>query len=58
VLIKNLAIFLPEFLPMSFKIQLLEISTQKQKEQKQKQLDDDRLVTTQDWKIDLMSLFF
>ncbi len=43
---------------MSFKIQLLEISPQKQKEQKQKQLDADRLVTTQDWKLNnLMSLF-
>jgi hypothetical protein len=37
----------------------LEISPQKQKEKKQKQLDADRVVTTQDWKLNnLMSLFF
>ena len=40
VLIKNLAIFFlfpsKEFLPISFKIQLLETSSQKQKEQRQK----------------------
>ena len=43
VLIKHLAIFflLPskKFLPISFKIQLLETSPPKQKEQRQKQLD-------------------
>ncbi len=43
VLIKHLAILflLPskKFLPLSFKIQLLETSPQKQKEQRQKQLD-------------------
>ncbi len=35
-----------EFLPLSFKIQLLETSPQKQKEQRQKQLGADKLVTT------------
>ncbi len=43
VLIKHLAIFFifprKHFLPISFKIQLLEISPQKQKEQRQLQLD-------------------
>jgi hypothetical protein len=43
VLIKHLAIFFPfpskKFLPISFKIQLLETSPQKQKEQRQMQLD-------------------
>ncbi len=43
VLIKHLAIFLllptKKFLPISLKIQLLETSPQKQKEQRQKQLD-------------------
>jgi hypothetical protein len=43
VLLKHLAIFylLPskKILPISFKIQLLETSTQKQKEQRQQQLD-------------------
>ncbi len=42
VLIKHLAIFFlfpsKKFLPISFKIQLLKISPQKQKEQRQKQL--------------------
>ncbi len=43
VLIKHLAIFLllptKKFLPISLKIPLLETSPQKQKEQRQKQLD-------------------
>ncbi len=43
VLVKHLAIFFlfpsKKFLPITFKIQLLETSPQKQKEQKQKQLD-------------------
>ncbi len=43
VLIKHVAIFFifhsKKFLPMSFKIQLLETSPQKQKEQRKKQLD-------------------
>jgi hypothetical protein len=53
VLIKNLVFFflLPskEFQPISFKIQALETSPQKQKqkEQRQKQLVADKLVTTQ-----------
>ncbi len=47
-----------EFLPISFKFQLLETSPQKQKEQRQKQLGTDKLVTTQIWKLkNLMSLF-
>jgi hypothetical protein len=47
-----------EFLPISFKIQLLETSPQIQKEQRQKQLGADKLVTTQIWKLKiLMSLF-
>jgi hypothetical protein len=58
----HLAIFFlfpnKEFLPISFKIQLWETSPQKQKEQRQKQLGDDMLVTTQIWKLkNLMSLF-
>jgi hypothetical protein len=62
VLIKNLPIFFlfpsKEFLPISFKIQLLETSPQKQKEQRQKQLCADKLVTTQIWMLkNLMSLF-
>jgi hypothetical protein len=62
VLIKNLAIFFlfssKEFLPISFKIQLLETSPQNQKDQRQKQLGADKLVTTQIWKLkNLMSLF-
>jgi hypothetical protein len=61
-LIENLAIFFlfpsKEFLPISFKIQLLETSPQKQKEQRQMQLVADKLVTTQIWKLKiLMSLF-
>jgi hypothetical protein len=36
-----------EFLPIPFKIQLLETSPQKQKEQRQKQLGADKLVTLQ-----------
>jgi hypothetical protein len=47
-----------EILPISFKIQLLETFPQKQKDQGQKQLDADKLVTTQIWKLkNLMSLF-
>jgi hypothetical protein len=47
-----------EFLPISFKIQLLETSPQKQKEQRQKQLGADKLATTQIWKLKIfMSLF-
>ncbi len=61
VLIKNLAIFFlfpsREFLPISFKIPLLETSPQKQKEQKQKQFGADKLVTPQIWKLkNLMSM--
>jgi hypothetical protein len=45
-------------MPISFKIQLLETSPQKQKEQRQKQLGADKLVTIQIWKLkNLMSLF-
>jgi hypothetical protein len=63
VLIKNLAIFFlfprKKFLPISFKIQLLETSPQKQEEQRQKQLGADKLVVTQIWKHkNLMFLFF
>ncbi len=51
VLIKNLAIFFlfpsREFLPIAFEIPLLETSPQKQKEQRQKQVSADKLVTTQ-----------
>ncbi len=51
VLINNLAIFFlfpsKMFRPISLKIQLLETSPQKQKEQRQKQLGADKLVTTQ-----------
>ncbi len=62
VLFKNLAIFFlfpsKEFLPMPFKIQLLETFPWKQKEQRQKQLVSDKLVTTQFWKLKyMMSLF-
>ncbi len=62
VLTENLAIFFlvpsKEFLPIAFKIQLLETSPQKQKEQKQTQLDAEKLVTTQIWKLkSVMSLF-
>ncbi len=50
-LIKNLAIFYlfpsKEFLPISFKIRLLETSPQKLKDQRRKQLGADKLVTTQ-----------
>jgi hypothetical protein len=47
-----------EFLPISFKAQLLETSPQKQKEQRQKQLGADKLVTSQVWMHNiLMSLF-
>jgi hypothetical protein len=49
ILIKNLAIFFlfpsKQFLPLSFKIQLLETSSEKQKEQSQKQLGCDKLIT-------------
>ena len=46
------------FRPISLKIQLLETSPQKQKEQRQKQLGANKLVTTQIWKLKiLMSLF-
>jgi hypothetical protein len=49
VFIKNLAIFFlfpsKEFLPISFKIQLLETSPQKQKEQRLKQLGADKMVS-------------
>jgi hypothetical protein len=42
---------------MSFEIPLLETSPQKQKEQRQKQVGADKLVTTQIWKLkNLMSL--
>jgi hypothetical protein len=62
VLMKNLAIFFlfpnKEFLPLSFKIQLLEISPQKQKDQRQKQLGADRLVTTQIWQLKTVILMF
>ncbi len=48
VLIKNLAIFFlfpsKEFLPIPFKVQLLETSPQKQKEQTKKQLGADKLL--------------
>jgi hypothetical protein len=48
-----------EFLLISFKIQLLKTVPQKQKEQRQKQLDSDKLVTTQIWKlINFCCLFF
>jgi hypothetical protein len=62
VLIKNFAILFlfpsKEFLLISFKIRLFEISPQNQKEQRKKQLDADKLVTTQIWKLkNLMSLF-
>jgi|688.fasta_scaffold1052332_1 hypothetical protein len=44
---------------MAFKIQLMETSSQKQKEQRQKQLGSDKLVTTQIWKLkNLMSFPF
>jgi hypothetical protein len=43
---------------MSFKIQLLETSTQKQKEQRRKQLGPDKLVTTQIWKLKSFVSFF
>jgi hypothetical protein len=47
-----------EFLPISFKIQQLETSPQKQMEQRQKQLGADKLVSTQIWRLkNLMSLF-
>jgi hypothetical protein len=57
----NLAIFFlfpsKEFLPIAFKIQLLETSPKKQKEKRQKQLGAEKLVTTQIWKLkNLMSL--
>jgi hypothetical protein len=46
-------------MPISFKIQLLETSSQKQKEKRQKQLGADKLVTTQIWKLkNLICLFF
>jgi hypothetical protein len=45
-------------LGVSLKIQLLETSPQKQKEQGQKQLGTDKLVTTKIWKLkNLMFLF-
>jgi hypothetical protein len=47
-----------EFLPKSCKIQLLETSPQKQKEQKQKQLGADKLVTTQIWKLKNLMVIF
>jgi hypothetical protein len=47
-----------EFLPISFKIQLLETSPEKEKDQREKQLGADKLVTTQVWKLkNFMSLF-
>jgi hypothetical protein len=47
-----------EFLPILFKIQLLETSPQKQQEQRQMQLGPDKLVIIQIWKLkNLMSLF-
>jgi hypothetical protein len=47
-----------EFLQIQFKIHLLETYPQKQKEQRQKQLGVDKLLTTQIWKLkNLMSLF-
>jgi hypothetical protein len=57
-----LAIFLQfpvkKFLPISFKIQLLETSPQKQKEQRQTQLGADKLVIRQIWKLkNVMALF-
>ncbi len=65
VLIKNLAYFFlfpnKEFLPTSFlffKIQLLQTSPQKQKEQRQKQLGEDKLVTTQILKIKSLIFLF
>ncbi len=43
---------------ISFKLQLLETFPKKQKEQRQKQLGVDKLVTTQIWKLkNLMALF-
>jgi hypothetical protein len=52
---KDLAIFflfpINEFLPIAFKIQQLETSLQKQKEQRQKQLSAGKLITTQIWKL-------
>ncbi len=62
VLIKNLAIFFlfpsKEFLPISFKIQLLETFSLNKKEHRQKQLGADKLITTQIWKLtNLMYLF-
>jgi hypothetical protein len=46
-----------EFLPILFKIQLLETSPQKQKEQRQTQLGANKLVFTQIWKLkNVMSL--
>jgi hypothetical protein len=46
-------------MPISFKIQLLETSPQKQKEQLQKQLGADKLITTQIWKLKyLICLYF
>ncbi len=62
VLIKNLAVFFlfpsKEFLPISFKIHLLESSPQNQKEQRQKQIGADELVTTGILKLqNLINLF-
>ncbi len=46
-------------MPKSFRIQQLETPSQKQKEQIQKQLGADKLVTTQIWKLkNVMYLFF
>jgi hypothetical protein len=44
--------------PISFKIQLLESSPQKQKVQRQKQLGADKLLTTQIWRLKIGRLFF
>jgi hypothetical protein len=39
------------FLPISFRVQLLETSPQKQKAQRQKQLAPHKLLSTQIWKL-------
>jgi hypothetical protein len=46
-----------EFLLISFKIQLLETSPQKQKEHRQKQLGAGKLVTTQIWNLKKLMFF-
>ncbi len=55
VLIKNLAIFFlfpsKKFLPISFQNSAVGNFSHKQKEQRQKQLGFDKLVTTQIWKL-------